>query len=414
MGARLVPAAMLAAMLAFATAAATVGGVPDHPAWWRAAVSLAVLGGIVPVIAAVNIRIVPVFARRDWPSLAWLRVQVVLTVAGAWLVYAGRLGAERRVVIAGSAAALAAGVLFTVNIVLLFRREPVRPAPPRPFPEQEAVDRLAIRFTRLSGVYLLVGLGIGLGIELRRPAGGRWDLVWAHAMLVGFFLSMAAGVCYHVLSRWTGLPWRWTRPIRLHLLLTTVGLPVMLLALATDRARLFEIAGPLQAAALALFLATIAPMVRGLPEPTRTAVAGAALFLVAGIALGSGFALDPALGARLRMAHAEINLFGWTGLLVSGVGYYLVPRFVGRALRWPRLATIQLALLTGGTVVGAAELAARGYGQRLPIPLPWAQGAIALAFLLFAAGILGTLRGPVGVRVPITRTDRRPRLRPQP
>ncbi|HKG25138.1 MAG TPA: hypothetical protein VKB09_05775, partial [Thermomicrobiales bacterium] len=235
MGRYLVPATMVAAMVAFATAALTVGGIAGHPAWWRAAVSLAVLGGIVPMIAAVNIRVVPVFARRGWSGLGWLRAQVGLAFAGAWTVYAGRLASERSVVVAGSAIALAAGLVFASNVVRLFRQPAALPPSPLPFPEQAVVDRLATRFTWLSGFYLLVGLGVGLAIEVWPPQSGRWDLVWAHAMLVGYFLSMAAGVSYHVLSRWTGRPWRSAVPIRLHFAVAAIGLPLMLLALATDR-----------------------------------------------------------------------------------------------------------------------------------------------------------------------------------
>jgi cbb3-type cytochrome oxidase subunit 1 len=403
----LVPATMVAAMVAFATAALTVGSVPSHPAWWRGAVSLAVLGGIVPMIAAVNIRVVPVFARRQWPSPAWLRAQVGLAIAGAWTVYAGRLATERSLVVAGSALALAGGLVFAANVVRLFRQPAVLPPSPLPFPQQAVVDRLATRFTRLSGLYLLVGLGVGLAIEIWPPRSGRWDLVWAHAMLVGFFLTMAAGVSYHVLSRWTGRPWRAVALIRLHLLIVTIGLPLMLAALATNRSTLFEIAGPLQAAALALFLATVAPMVPALPEPTRTGIAGAGLFLLTGIGLGSAFAADPALGARLRMVHAEVNLFGWTGLLISGVGYYLVPRFLGRPLRWPRLAVVQIAALAGGTLLGAVALAMRAYGKDTLIPVAWTQVSIALGFLLFALLIVATFRGPSGARVTLTATTPR-------
>src|SRR5690606_25001156 len=61
MGRLLVPATMVASLLAFAAAALTVGRVPEHPTWWRAAVALAVLGGVTPMIYAVNIRVIPVF-----------------------------------------------------------------------------------------------------------------------------------------------------------------------------------------------------------------------------------------------------------------------------------------------------------------------------------------------------------------
>jgi hypothetical protein len=246
---------------------------------------------------------------------------------------------------------------------------------------------------RMAGAYLVIGLGVGLITSVWRPETGRWDLVWAHAMLVGFFLSMASGVCYHVLSRWTGRTWRALAPIRFHVATVALGLPVMLLALATDRAEIFAIAGPLQAVAIGLFLANIAPMIPVLPGWTRPAFAAAMVLLVIGVTLGAMFAIDPAIGARLRLAHADVNLFGWTGLLISGAGYYLAPRFAGQPLRWPRLAPIQLSALVAGVGFGAAAFAWRAYGDGPASLVLVAHGFVCAGFLLFGIQVAGTFQG---------------------
>jgi len=399
MGRLLVPATMVASLLAFAAAALTVGRVPEHPTWWRAAVALAVLGGVTPMIYAVNIRVIPVFGRRQWRSLNWLRAQVAMGIAGAWGVFFGRMAAERWLEVAGAVLALAGGVTFMVNIARLFRLPATGHSAPQPFPEQATIDRLATRFTRLSGLYLLIGLGIGLLIAADLVETARWDIVWAHAMLVGFFLSMASGVCYHVLSRWTGRRWRSVAPIRLHLIVVAIGLPVMLIALATGSKGLFLIAGPLQAAALALFLATITPQIVALPGWSRPTFLVAAACLAAGIALGAIFAIDPATGARLRQAHAELNLFGWTGFLISGVGYYLVPRFAGRPLRWPRLAGLQVLLLGVGVALGVYALVDRASGSDVTGWLLAAQAMVAAGFALFAVIVAGTFSGRPGAQL---------------
>ena len=266
------------------------------------------------------------------------------------------------------------------------------PAPPLPYSGQTAVDRTATLFMRLSGIYLLFGLTAGLAMNFWRLGSGRWDLVWTHAMLVGFFLSMVSGVCYHVLSRWTGRPWRAVTPIRLHLVALALGLPAMLHALATNQMALFVIAGPLQALAIGLLLLNIAPMIPALPGLTRPAFTAALVLLLIGITLGALFAIDPALGARLRLTHAEINLFGWSGLLISGAGYYLAPRFAGQPLRWPWLGPIQLGALILGIGLGIVALVWRAYGDGPAAPVLVAQVLVAAGFLLFGIQVVGTFR----------------------
>ncbi|MCC6312903.1 MAG: cbb3-type cytochrome c oxidase subunit I [Thermomicrobiales bacterium] len=372
-------------------AAALAAVSPLWPTAWSAAMTLAILGGIVPMIAAVNIRVVPVFTRRQWRSEQWLRVQNTLMVAGAWIVAAGWLWRLGSLVTLGSAVALAGGVAFVTNVALLIR-QPIgkMPALPLPFPEQGPIDRVGTGFMRLSGIYLLFGLAVGLMRSVWTPPVGRWDLVWAHALLIGFFVSMAAGVSYHVLSRWTGAPWRWTRPIRWHLELVRYGLPFMVLALATGWTPLFAVAGVVQALALLIFVVNLVPMIPVLPELTRPAFAAAALLISIGVTLGAWFALDPAVGARLRQAHAELNVFGFAGLLISGTAFYLIPRFAGRPLRWPRLAATQLALLGGGVALTAVGWAWRGWAGGPLAIIAVGQALVVIGFVLFGAIMFGT------------------------
>jgi hypothetical protein len=385
--------AMVAAMAAFAVAALTAGLTPYEPRLWAGVVPLAVLGGVIPMIFAINIRVVPVFSRRSWPDEGWLRAQVALAIAGAWTVFAGYVAGWEALVLAGSVLALAGGIAFMANLARLFRQAPEpRPAPPLPYPEHAAVDAIAIRFMRLAGIFLLTGLVVGVLTAVWRPEVGRWDLVWAHTMLVGFMLSMAAGVSYHVLARWTGRRWRSIIAIRLHFALVALGLPVMLLALATDQTALFAIAGPVEAVAIGLFLVNIAPMTAALPSPTRPAVLAAMGLLAVGVGLGASFAIEPILGVWLRVVHAEINLFGWTGLLISGIGYYFLPRLAGQPLRWPWLAPVQLGAVFGGVGLSVAAIGLRAHAQG-PDGLVLTAGAvIAAGFVLFGLQVAGTFR----------------------
>lgn len=404
---KLVGATLVLAPVALAASALAAGWSVREPAWWPAAVHLAVLGGIALMIYGVNIRIVPVFARRSWRSPRLLVAQVAAGGIGAWLAFAGigmRNEAARG---AGAILALAGGVLFMVNIVGLFRQPPTGEAAPDRLAQQATVDRIATKFMRLSGTWLVLGLAVGVALVWWRPERGRWDLVWAHMLLVGFFLSMASGVSYHVLSRWSGRPWASIAAIRWHYTLVAIGLPFMVLALAAGWDPLFLVAGPIQAAALALLLVNAAPHVARLRGPVRAGMVGAGAFLAIGLTLGVVFAVDPATGARLRQAHAIANLFGWAGLLISGFGYALVPGFAGAPLRWPRLALAQLAILVAGVAGGMVAVAWRRYGDGPEAAVIVAQSMVAAGMLLFAAHVAAMFAsGARGDRDPSSLLDR--------
>lgn len=386
---------MIAAPIALAVAAFAAGLSAMSPSWWSAAVHLAVLGGITLMIYAVNIRIVPVFSRRVWKSEWLLIAQVGTGFLGAWITFIG-IGIRWEALTGlGQILALVGGVLFMVNIIMLFKQDPVfRHVPPALFRDQPVVDRIATKFTRLSGSYLVLGLATGVVLTWWQPGVGRWDLVWAHMLLIGFFLSMASGVCYHVLSRWTGSPWRSISLIRWHYLLVALGLPLMVAALATDRTALFLLAGPVQALALGLFLVNILPLAWHLAGPVRVGVVMASAFLAVGVTLGIVFAIDPAIGAKMRQAHAITNLFGWSGLLISGFGYYFVPHFAGSSLRWPKLASVQLAVLSIGVIFGALATTWRVLDDGPAMSILIAQSTVTIGLLLFAFQTAGVFSSP--------------------
>lgn len=185
----------------------------------------------------------------------------------------------------------------------------------------------------------------------------------------------------------------------------------MLIALATGWQALFLVAGPLLAAGVVLFSVTIAPMLPGLPKSTAIGFAGAALILTSGVMLGAAFAINPVLGAHLRLAHAMLNLFGGAGFLISGVAYYLVPRFAGRPLRWPRLVGFQLGLLGSGILLGAGGWAWKGFGGNAAGAVSLAHATVAVGFLLLGLMIGGTFaQRAVGSVASMTMSAGRPPL----
>ncbi|GIV95960.1 MAG: hypothetical protein KatS3mg057_0617 [Herpetosiphonaceae bacterium] len=114
----------------------------------------------------------------------------------------------------------------------------------------------------------------------------------------------------------------------------------------------------------------------------------ALFYLACGMSLGVVFAFDRATGALLRPLHAELNLWGWLTLLIYGMAYHMLPRFLGRPLRWPRAAAWQSWLAIGG--VGLAALGWALLVMEAPIarPLMGIAGALQLMGALIFAGLM--------------------------
>jgi heme/copper-type cytochrome/quinol oxidase subunit 1 len=113
--------------------------------------------------------------------------------------------------------------------------------------------------------------------------------------------------------------------------------------------------------------------------------------LALGIGLGASFALDRALGARLRPLHAELLLWGWATLLIYGMGWHMLPRFAGRPVRWPRIAEAQSWLAIGGVALAALGWLGAAGAWPAGVALRSIGGALqGLAALLFAA-LIGDL-----------------------
>lgn len=381
------------APLSLAVALVAMGFSPQYPAWWSASVHLAILGGVAIMIYGVNMHSVPEHSGRAWPSTALLLAQIGAGVTGAWLAFLGRGFRIDMMEQGGHLLATVGAGLFMTNLGLLFRQPgPSRP-PKIPVAErtsQQRVDRLAIPFTIISGLMAVAGTALGFLLSLWSPGFGRWDLAWAHVMLLGFFFPMASGTSYHMLSRWTDAPWLSIRLVQVHLYVYLVSFPLMIVALGWNVGLLFMFAGPLMAISMIAWALNIGPMAMRLRGAIGPGIVLALIFLTLGVGLGVMFALNPETGPRLRGAHVAANLYGFAGLLISGFGYGFIPRLTGRArLRWPALAPVQLTVLAGGVSGGLVAMGMWMYGHvdasRVLVPSVIAAAGMGL----FAAQVAG-------------------------
>ena len=52
----------------------------------------------------------------------------------------------------------------------------------------------------------------------------------------------------------------------------------------------------------------------------------------------------------VRFAHVHFNLLGFMAMMIYGVGYFILPRFNGRTLRWPSWVPIHFFLANIGLI----------------------------------------------------------------
>ncbi len=52
----------------------------------------------------------------------------------------------------------------------------------------------------------------------------------------------------------------------------------------------------------------------------------------------------------LKFVHSHLNMLGWVSMMIYGVGYHILPRFMGRPLYSPNLGEAQFWLANIGLV----------------------------------------------------------------
>ena len=114
-------------------------------------------------------------------------------------------------------------------------------------------------------------------------------------------------------------------------------------------------------------------------------------WLTLGVTLGVAMAVLPSW-VRYRTAHLHMLLLGFVAMMIYGVAYHVVPRFVGSPLRHPRLATAHWWVSNIGLALMASAFAVRAHAIPLAAPLLAAGGTLsATGAYLFALAIWRTL-----------------------
>ncbi len=67
------------------------------------------------------------------------------------------------------------------------------------------------------------------------------------------------------------------------------------------------------------------------------------VYLGASAILGTFMLANPNVMA-LKFVHSHLNMLGWVSMMIYGVGYHILPRFMGRALYSNKIGEIQFYL----------------------------------------------------------------------
>jgi len=92
----------------------------------------------------------------------------------------------------------------------------------------------------------------------------------------------------------------------------------------------------------------------------RMFIISSVVYLLIGTLIGvtmASHALDP----LYRFIHIHLNLFGFMAMMVFGVAYHILPRFMGKALKFPKLVPVHYFTANIGLIGMMVTYAAGGY-----------------------------------------------------
>ncbi|MGC5324163.1 hypothetical protein [Brevibacillus sp. SYSU BS000544] len=116
-------------------------------------------------------------------------------------------------------------------------------------------------------------------------------------------------------------------------------------------------------------------------------------YLVIGTGLGVLFFVNPELQA-FRLVHMHLNLLGFLTMMVFGVLYHVLPRFIGHPLHSEKWAWIHLYAGNAAFVVLVLSMAASigNWFSGAWVVAGWAGFIEWCTILLFASNIFITIR----------------------
>lgn len=129
------------------------------------------------------------------------------------------------------------------------------------------------------------------------------------------------------------------------------------------------------------------------------------VWLALGVTLGVGMGVHPAWVVYYP-AHVHMNLLGFVTMMIYGVAYHVIPRFIGRPLHARRLAGWHVWISNTGLAMMVAALVIRATQGTLGAVLLSVGGTLAAAgAYLFVYNIWRTLGAAPQSAPPFARAD---------
>lgn len=109
------------------------------------------------------------------------------------------------------------------------------------------------------------------------------------------------------------------------------------------------------------------------------------VYLGLGVITGIIMAAHPDVRFTLTRVHTHMNLLGFMAMMVYGVGYHILPRFMGRPVYSHRLGNVQVWLanisLVGLSIAWILEVSLGGIWHTLAILFGFGQGISIFLFI---------------------------------
>ncbi len=109
------------------------------------------------------------------------------------------------------------------------------------------------------------------------------------------------------------------------------------------------------------------------------------IYLGIGSLLGISMVLWPDIRFMITRVHTHITLLGFMAMMIYGVGYHILPRFMGRPVYSQRVGNVQVWLanmtLTGLSISWLMEVSQGGVWHVLAILFGIGQGVAIFLFI---------------------------------